>query len=209
MTKTTEWCHEAEVIVTNRLCDAMVCKGNVGDHLPAEARSWKGDHIISFVSPWIVPTSVLQRAARAAVNFHPGPPEYPGIGCYNFALYDEVKEYGVTCHHMAAKVDTGRIIEVVRFPVTADDTVGSLKNRSMDAMLALLARIVTILGEGGELPSSRETWKRRPYTRQELNELGRVTREMSDDEVRRRVRAMHYPGFPGAFIDLAGVIFRA
>lgn len=209
LAKDTDWCRRAEALVTAALSDVTVCMGEVGDQLPAQAASWKGDHIISFVSPWIVPASLLERAGRAAINFHPGPPEYPGIGCYNFALYDEVAEYGVTCHHMASKVDTGQIVEVARFPVTLEDSVATLKDRSMAAMLALLARFLDVLAEGGDLPSSAEKWRRRPFTRMELNELGRVTATMSDDEVRRRFRAVHFPGYPGAFVEIGGVTFRA
>ncbi len=209
LAKKTDWCRRAEALVTAALSDVTVCTGEVGERIPAPAASWNGDHIISFVSPWIVPASLLERAGRAAINFHPGPPEYPGIGCYNFALYDEVEEYGVTCHHMASKVDTGQIVEVVRFPVAREDSVVSLKERSMEAMLALVARIVVVLAEGESLPSSEEEWRRRPFTRTELNELGRITAGMTDDEVRRRVRAMQFPGYPGVFVEIGGVTFRA
>ncbi len=66
-------------------------------------------YIISFVSPWIIPENLLNSAQKAAINFHPGPPDYPGTGCYNFALYEGTKKYGVTAHHMEKKVDTGNI----------------------------------------------------------------------------------------------------
>lgn len=203
LAKKTDWCARAEAVVTGRLRDVTICTGDVGDRLPAEAAAWQGDHIISFVSPWIVPASLLARAGQTAINFHPGPPEYPGIGCYNFALYDEVTEYGVTCHHMAAKVDTGSIIKVERFPVLPVDDVASLKERSMAAMLALLGEMVELLAAGQPLPISKEHWTRVPFTRRELNQLGRVTPNMAPEEVQRRYRAMHFPPHPGIFMDNA------
>ena len=90
--------------------------GRWGDAFPSAARDWSGDLIISYLSRWVVPADVLGAARVAAINLHPAPPEYPGIGCINFALYDEVTQYGVTCHHMAPTVDTGPIIAVRRFP---------------------------------------------------------------------------------------------
>src|SRR4030095_109021 len=90
---------------------------------PQDLHNWKGDLIISYLSQWIIPQLLLEKAAVAALNFHPGPPEYPGIGCTNFAIYDNVDEFGVTCHHMAARVDTGKIIAVKRFPVYESETV--------------------------------------------------------------------------------------
>src|SRR5512143_1330310 len=88
------------------------CLGRWGDPLPPEIRAWKGDYIISYLSRWVVPAELLSRARKAAINFHPASPEYPGIGCNNFALYEDAKEYGATCHHMASTVDTGKIIAV-------------------------------------------------------------------------------------------------
>ena len=88
--------------------------GKWGEPFPGPARAWSGDCIISYLARWIVPRDLLQRAGTA-INFHPGPPEYPGYGCNNFAIYDEAREYGVTCHHMAPRVDTGAIIAVKRW----------------------------------------------------------------------------------------------
>jgi methionyl-tRNA formyltransferase len=97
--------------------DMTVCIGSWGDPIPEEMKNWEGDYIVSFLSRWIVPEKVLKSAAMASINFHPAPPEYPGVGCYNFALYNEDATYGVTCHHMAPKVDSGNIIDVMRFPL--------------------------------------------------------------------------------------------
>ncbi|HTW32296.1 MAG TPA: formyltransferase family protein, partial [Candidatus Sulfotelmatobacter sp.] len=92
------------------------------DDLPEDLRWWKGDYIFSYLSPWIIPDGLLERANRAALNFHPASPDYPGIGCYNFALYDEVDTYGATCHHMAKEVDAGDIVAVKTFRVFPTDT---------------------------------------------------------------------------------------
>src|SRR4030066_251191 len=92
-----------------------ICLGGWGDAFPGEAREWEGDYIISYLSRWVVPEFLLSRVRKAAINFHPASPAYPGIGCNNFALYEDAKEYGVTCHHMASKGDTGAIIAVKRF----------------------------------------------------------------------------------------------
>lgn len=66
----------------------------------------------------------------AAINFHPAPPEYPGSGCINFALYDNAQEYGVTAHLMNEKIDNGRILEVRRFPIGKLDDLESLLSRT-------------------------------------------------------------------------------
>ena len=168
------------------------CLGKWGDPLPETARNWEGDIIISYLSRWVVPADLLNRAKIAAINFHPASPEYPGIGCNNFALYENAKEYGVTCHHMASKVDTGRIVAVKRFPIFPEDDVDALLKRTYENQIALFFEIANLLAEGKELPTSAETWTRPPFSRKQFNELFIITPDMNEDEVNRRIRAISY-----------------
>lgn len=167
---------------------ANVYLGIWDDPLPAGAAAWSGDIIISYLSRWIVPGGLLERA-KVAVNFHPGPPEFPGYGCNNFAIYEGAREYGVTCHHMAPRVDTGAIVAVKRFSVLASDNAGTLLARAYDFQIVLFYGVVERIIRGAELPVSGETWTRKPFTRQQFRELGRLTPDMTDQEVARRKRA--------------------
>jgi methionyl-tRNA formyltransferase len=202
LSKTSEWCKAAQRFLTAHAPALTICEGAFGDPPPLELATWQGDYILSFLSPWIVPEATLRRTAKAAINFHPAPPEYPGIGCYNFAIYDGAATYGVTCHHMAARVDTGAIVRVVRFPLLPDDTVALLKERSMSYLLTLFYDIATLLVRGDELPASTEVWTKQPYTRRELNDLCRLTPEMAPSEIDRRIRATTFPGAPGAYMEI-------
>ena len=85
-----------------------------GQKLPEEASNWSGD-IIFLLIKMDCPSASIKRAKDMAINFHPATPNYPGIGCINFALYECASTYGATCHHMNKQVDTGEIIRVDRF----------------------------------------------------------------------------------------------
>src|ERR1700690_3111896 len=183
------------------------CLGKWGDQLPAEIRKWEGDYIISFLSRWVVPEDVLNRAKKAAINFHPASPDYPGIGCNNFALYENAKEYGVTCHHMAAKVDTGKIIAVLRFPVYLGDGVAELLKRTYDNQINLFFEIAQLMVDGKDLPVSQEFWTRPPFTRKQFNELFKITPDMPKEEIARRVRAISY-GTWQPYIEIEGFKFE-
>ena len=163
--------------------------GRWDDPLPGGAALWSGDLIVSYLARWIVPQALLARA-RLAINFHPGPPEYPGYGCNNFAIYEGAREYGVTCHHMAPRVDTGAIIEVARFPVLASDTGGTLLARAYDFQLVLFYGVMGRIIRGEDLPVSRATWTRRPFTRKQFSELGRFDPGMTEQEIAKRRRAL-------------------
>lgn len=168
--------------------DVSVHVGNWGDPLPDQVRDWRGRYIISYLSRWIVPQCLLEQAS-VAINFHPGPPEYPGYGCNNFAIYDEVAEYGVMCHHMAAEVDSGPVIAVRRFPVFASDTADTLLSRAYDWQLVLFYEIMTHLIRGETLPASGENWSRKPFTKRQFQQLLLITPDMSKQEIARRIRA--------------------
>ena len=183
------------------------CIGNWGDPLPKDITQWEGDYIISYLSRWVVPTFLLKRAKNAAINFHPGSPNYPGIGCNNFALYEDAREYGTTCHHIRSSVDTGDIIAVKKFPIFPADDVASLLSRTYDYQLVLFYEIVSLLINGKELPFSKEKWTRKPFTRTQLAELSKITPNMSKLEIEKRIRATNYATWKPT-IDLHGIVFE-
>lgn len=197
-------CAQAQSFVAANFPGATVVSGRRGDPHPPEFDEWQGEFVFSYLSPWIVPARLLDRAKAAAINFHPGPPEYPGIGCTNFAIYNEETTFGVTCHHMAPRVDTGAIIAVRRFPLLPTDTVYSLTQRCYDHILELFHEIVSLIVSGQELPRPKEEWSREPYLRSQLDDLCRLTPQMPPQEICRRIRATSFPGMPGPYVELGG-----
>ena len=200
-------CARALEFCRQRFTGLTACLGRWGEALPPEARGWQGDYIISYLSRWVVPEELLKRARKAAINFHPASPAYPGIGCNNFALYEDAKEYGVTCHHMASKVDTGAIIAVRRFPVYPEDNVETLLKRTYETQIELFFEIAGMIAEGRDLPVSSEKWTRPPFTRKQFNELFKITPEMSKDEIARRVRAVSYREWQ-PYVEIDGFRFE-
>ena len=79
--------------------------------------NWTGDYILSFRSLLILPEKIINNAKIAAINFHPGPPKYRGVGCLNYAVYNNEKYYGVTAHLMTKKIDYGNILKVQKFKI--------------------------------------------------------------------------------------------
>ncbi|EKD26228.1 MAG: hypothetical protein ACD_79C01302G0009 [uncultured bacterium] len=177
--------------------------GKLNDKFPVCLNN-EYDIIISYISPWIVPYELISKTKIAAINFHPGPPEYPGIGCTNFAIYNSENEYGITVHHMEKKVDTGKIISVKRFPIFKNDTVYSLSVRCYAYIYVSFVEIFSMILLNKKLPSANERWYRKPYTRKELNDLCKITPDMTENETERRVRATSFPDMPGAFVEIKG-----
>ncbi len=174
-----------------------------GDKIPEKIINWSGDYVFSYLSPWIIPKKILQSAERHCINWHPGPPEYPGIGCTNFAIYNREKFFGITCHHMLEKVDTGSIIEVRRFPVLDTDSVYSITQKCYSSIICSFYDIVDTIRAGKKIPKSDLVWTKKPYTRKELNSLSKIDLNMTIEESERRIKATTYDK-PWAFVEVNG-----
>jgi len=190
-------------------CRTETCLGTWGDALPEDLGWFECDLIISFLSPWNIPGYQLKKARIGAINFHPGSPEYPGLGGVNFSIYDKKAEFGVTCHHMVEKSYSGDIVAVSRFPQFPNDTAKSLTSRCHYLMFAMFVDVVGGAIVASRLPKSDETWKCSPYTRTSVDKLCRIEKDMNPDEILRRIRATNESGHSGAYIELCGVRFYA
>lgn len=205
--KDNVYAQRAEDFVRAHFKDPLIFSGSRKDRLPQEVLSWKGDLMVSFISSWIYPQTLLKNARLAAINFHPGSPEYPGTGCTNFAFYNGEKEYGITCHHMQSTVDSGAIIRVKRFPVQEMDTVYSVTQKCYQLIEESFYEIMKDLLEGKPLPVTNERWKRKPFTRKQLDELCTITPDMTEEEINRRIKATTYKT-PWAFTRIGKHIFK-
>lgn len=124
------------------------------------------DWMISYRYHHVVPAAYL--TPGRCINFHPGPPEYPGIGSTDWAIHNGARWFGVTAHHMAAVPDAGPIIAVERFPIWPRETVATLNQRAHAHLLVLADRILRTLRW---LPLSDEVWVGPPRTRKQLDAL--------------------------------------
>lgn len=159
-----------------------------GEPMPGEIASWSGDYIFCFRSYFVLAKSYIDRAAIAAINFHPAPVEYPGSGCLNWALYDESPTYGATAHLMNEKIDNGAIIECRRFPILPQDNVTTLLARTHHKTFDLIIDITTGLALEGKRfldrklsESKNEKWR---GAARKMSEIDRL--QIIDPSVRKK-----------------------
>jgi methionyl-tRNA formyltransferase len=185
---------------------AIFSKGH-GDSLPDDIGWWSGDYIFCFRSMFILPKHLIDKAKIAAINFHPGSPEYPGSGCLNYALYENSKEYGVTSHLMTAKVDDGNIVECRRFPIHEADTVSSLLDRTHVKLLDLFFDVISGVAVNGKTyidesikKSTSEKWSGIKRKINDLNTLSIVGMNITKNELENLIRATYTENFPPKII---------
>tara|TARA_B110000438_G_C15761286_1_gene627404 strand:- start:616 stop:1278 length:663 start_codon:yes stop_codon:yes gene_type:complete len=183
--------------------------GSPDDPFPEKIIQNKYDILVSYLSPWIIPAKILKKTTKWNLNFHPGPPKYPGIGCFNFAIFNSAKEFGATAHIMKPKVDTGKIIGVEYFSINSNkETVETLSVKTYQALLTIYRKVVDHIIKSGKLPNCNEKWKRKPYKRIELEKLATIKPNMSKSEIDTIIRSTYYKNKPAPFIELHGYKFE-
>jgi methionyl-tRNA formyltransferase len=174
-----------------------------GEKLPEDIHEWVGDYIICFRTLFILPEALIKKAKIAAINFHPGPPEYPGSGCINFALYDEVSDFGVTAHLMSKKVDNGKILEVRRFPIQKSENLFSVLERTHNELYSLCSDFIAALSSQGKsfiklklAECADVNWVGEARFIKELDKLQIIDEGITKEELERIIRATYIDGFP-------------
>jgi methionyl-tRNA formyltransferase len=167
--------------------------------------------LIAFVTPEIVPASVLNRLGYGAFNFHPGPPGYPGWAPAHFALYNRETEFGATAHVMVEQVDAGPIVDVARFPIPTGISVLALEGLAYAHLAQLFWRLARSLAtEPAPPPPLPLQWGSKKYSRRAYREICDIAPDIPKDELERRIRVFggnHFGMSPT--IHLHGIEFRA
>ena len=185
----------------------VVHSRKIGDRLPDSVRDADFAAVFAFRSHVIIPAWLIERV-DVCLNFHPGPPERPGIGCVNFALYEGDEQYGSTCHYVVEEVDAGAIVSVKRFPIDETDTIASLLGRSYDYLLCQLYDVAPIVAAGVRPEPCGERWTRKATRKRDLDALMAIGADASPAEIERIVRATTFgdygPTIEGKRISAAG-----
>jgi methionyl-tRNA formyltransferase len=167
--------------------------------------------LIAYVTPEIVAKDTLARLGYGAINFHPGPPGYPGWAPAHFALYERATEFGATVHAMVDRVDAGPIIEVARFSIPADISVVALEGMAYAHLAQLFWRMAKSLAtEASAPPALPIEWGRKKYSRRAYRAICDIPLDIPKDELDRRIEVFggnHFGISPT--IKLHGVEFRA
>jgi methionyl-tRNA formyltransferase len=160
------------------------------------------DLVVSFLYWRLIREPLISLGRIGCLNFHPAPlPDLRGLGGYNVAVLEGLSEWGVSCHFVDERFDTGDLVEVERFPIDPDaHTALSLDLESGERLVALFGRVVERALSGEELP--REPQGAGRYVSREEFERLRVVRP--GDDLHRKVRAFWYPPHPGAVLEIDG-----
>jgi len=152
-------------------------------------------YIICFRSFYILKRNLINKAKIAAINFHPGTPNYRGIGCVNYALYENAKYYGSTCHLITEKIDKGQILNVQKFRLKKDDTVHSTLEKTYKVMFPQAKFILNYLFRDKNnlekliKKNKKIKWSNKIKKLKDLNKLYEVKINCSKKELEKKIRS--------------------
>ena len=100
------------------------------------------DLIISYGWHKLIPKNIIESSRIGCINFHPAPlPEWRGMGgVFNFALFKEITEWGVSAHFVDENFDTGDIIKTNKFKINpTKETIYSLTKKIFCILIFILS----------------------------------------------------------------------
>lgn len=166
--------------------------------------------IVGFLTPIVVPASILAALGYGAYNVHPGPPNYPGWLPSQFAVYDRAAFFGATVHVMAAEVDAGPIIGVELFGVPPGAGVEELDKLAFIQCVRLIWHHAAAFACDAEpLEELPIKWSGRRSTKAMVRAACDIPVDIHKDELERRLAAFGSGHFGvGPTVTLHGHTFR-
>jgi len=160
------------------------------------------DVVISFLFWKLIREPLVSLGRIGCLNFHPAPlPDLRGLGGYNVAILEGMREWGVSCHFVDENFDTGDLVEVERFPMDPDSaTAFSLDLESQERLFGLFQRVMRKAMAGDELPRTPQG----PGRYVDADEFERLRRVQPGDDLDRKLRAFWYPPHAGAVVEVNG-----
>jgi len=154
----------------------------------------------------MLPELVWSMPPMGSLNLHGSLlPRYRGAAPINWAVMNGEKETGVTTFRLKHEIDTGNILLQESFPITSEDTAGTVHDRMKDIGAALLVKTVKGLADGSltEIPQSdlaATTIAELPHAPKIHTDTCRISWSKPAEQVHNLVRGLS--PYPGAFTML-------
>ena len=135
------------------------------------------------------------------INFHPGPTTYPGRGGYVWAIFEKSKKYGCTAHIMKKKVDSGKIIDEVKFPLEKFETIETIKFKSFLTNLRVFYNLLSNLNLNKNVRFKKIKWKRKTLKLEDLKKINTFNKNTPKNLRKLITRATEYYPFGPFMLD--------
>ncbi len=147
-----------------------------------------------------IPQRVIGLARHEAINVHPSLlPRYRGSAPIQWTLLNGDETTGVSIIYLAKRMDAGDIIRQERFPVSRDDTSGTLHDKLAVVGARLLLEAIDDIRRGA-VERTVQDEAQAVEVRKLAKEDGRIDWSLPAEAIRNRIRA--FDPWPGSFCRL-------
>jgi hypothetical protein len=167
-----------------------------------------GKRLIGFCTPVIVSKPILDALDGPAYNFHPGPPNFPGLFPACFAIYSCARRFGVTAHEMYENVDEGPIVGVEWEDIPLDIDRIHLEAKSHLLIMQLFERLAPELVKDAPLTHSGDQWGGYVTRQKDFEAICEVPADISLAGLELRYRAVGQGPSHSLNVKLHGVRFN-
>lgn len=184
----------------------------IGEKIHKKYLKLNYDYIFCFRSFYVLKNNILKKVKKAAINFHPGPPEYRGTGCLNYALYENSKFYGCTVHLINEKIDSGKIIDFKKFDINKKNNLSEVLAKTYKTMSVLAISTIKKIKknpyfiEKQILKNTDIKWSSKIKKLKDLNHFYQINMDIKKIDFLNKIRATNSPKFK-PYIKLYGKKF--
>ena len=162
--------------------------------------------VVSNWRTWI-PPEVFSLPRLGTLNVHDALlPAYAGFAPLNWALINDEREVGVTAHLMNDEFDAGDVVLQWATPVTDDDVVTDLFDRTLAMFGPITVEALALLGSGRAAPAPQDRGIA-SYFHRRGDEENRIDWNWPARDLFNLVRAQSDP-YPNAFCFHGGLRLR-
>jgi methionyl-tRNA formyltransferase len=184
----------------------------IGETIQKKYLKLNYDYIFCFRSLYILKNNILKKVKKAAINFHPGPTEYRGTGCVNYALYENSKYYGCTAHLINEKIDNGKIIDVRKFNISKQNSISEVLIKTYKVMCDQAISIIKNIKKNPDfienqiLKNKDIKWSNKIKKLKDLTNFYQINKNIKKNDFLNKIRATDTPRFK-PYIKLYGKKF--
>jgi len=115
----------------------------------SELRKYNSNLAVSMSFNQIIKRKTFEKFEHGFINCHAGKlPFYRGRNILNWALINDEKEIGVTCHYIDEGIDTGDIIFQQTFVVSDSDNYQTVLKKAIDSCPKVLVESIQMIDKG-------------------------------------------------------------
>lgn len=179
-------------------------KNDLEDFIP----ELNGNDILISYNHNILFSEYILSKIKIGYNIHAASPEFPGRDPHHWAIYSGAKKYGAVLHLIEKKVDSGGIIAAVFFDIKP--TFGPLEllqKADIEAEKLIISLIEKILKNEVIEVNKELTWEGDKRSRKDFIEICRIASDVSQRELKRRIKAFHVEGRKNLYTIIHGYKF--